>query len=844
MAALSGAGSLAVELVWMRILSLSFGSTSLAAGAVVAALMLGMAIGSAWASGPAATPDRARAWLRGALTGLASAAVPSAPILSWLGYHSYWGAALAGLFMVLSSIPMGMVLPLLVGWSAAPTRGAGALYASNTLGSAAAVFGTGFLLLPRLGNERALWVAAALLAGLGLVPWAYRPGALPEGAGAEALPRPALSRPAWGILLTYLFSALAAMASEIGWIRSLVLSVGSSTYAYTIVLGVFIAGLGAGSALAARVLGPGSRWASVFGWIQLGLAGLCLGAMVLLGRLPGFFGSVLFDRVTSLATFAATATAASALAILPPALAIGACFPAALGWLGGHAGPARASGLLLSAATAGSMLGALLGSMVLIPGIGIQGTLAASLLVHSLLGSSVLSFVARHRIWPSLLAAVWVGAAILVPPWDVRVIQSGPYIYGSRGAAEPRKVLFARDDRVASVAVLESPDGNRLLRIDGKTDASMSYMDLVTQLLTAHVPLLVHGHPERIALVGLGSGMTLASCLKHDPRRVDLIEISPAVVAASRLFDPETGAPLGDPRVRLHVGDARGVIRNLEGKFDVILNEPSNLWIAGMSGLFTVEFYRSCRDRLSDGGLMGQWIHAYGMTDSAFRDAIATFLEVFPHVTLWEIVAAQNYILVGSTRPHLVDAEAIGRRMGNREIGTDLFRIDLGTVGGLFSDLVARGEDLLPVLRGARVQTDDGMHLEFSAPLGFYGRRGMPALEVLPPVPEESLRAVVRGRPVQWGPARALVRRGIQETLAGRPRSATIGLFAEALRRFPEERQARLVLEDQAELSLREGIRKARAGRFEEALAEFDLIPPESRYFAEAERRRPARPKK
>src|SRR5262249_41480979 len=155
-----------------------------------------------------------------------------------------------------------------------------------------------------------------------------------------------------------------------------------------------------------------------------------------------------------------------------------------------------------------------------------------------------------------------------------------------------RKVLFAKDDHVASVAVFEMPDRNRVIRIDGKTDASLSQVDLVTQLLTAHLPLAVHGDAERVIVVGLGSGMTVAACLKYEPKEVHCVEISPAVVRASRFFDAETGRPLDDPRVKLHVADARRVLQTIDGNFDAILNEPSNLWIAGMAGLFTEEFYR------------------------------------------------------------------------------------------------------------------------------------------------------------------------------------------------------------------------------------------------------------
>jgi spermidine synthase len=817
-AAVAGAGSLAIELVWMRILSLTFGSASVAAGLVVAALMLGMALGSAAAARRPATR------LDGMLFALAAAAAVSAPILRVLGLLGAFSIVAASLFMILASIPMGTIVPLLVARSRGDgLRAAGWLYACNTLGAAAAVLLTGFALLPAFGNQKTLWGAAALLALLGLL---LRRGG-EAGPAEPAAPAAPLPRAAKMILLVYGISAFAAMASEIGWMRALVLSIGSSTYAYTIVLGVYIAGLGIGSALSARMLG-----ARAFGPLQLLIALACLGSLHLLGHLPGFFGRVFHDRVTSLGSFAWTALASSAVALLPPTILVGACFPVAVRWLGAYAGPARASGLLLGIATAGSMAGALVASFLSIPFAGVQGTLAMALFLHAFMGSMSLSFLgARRRVWPAFASTAILGLLFLRSPWDVRATQSGPYIYGDerKGREDARRVLFAKDDPVASVAVFELPDGNRVLRIDGKTDASLSQIDLVTQLLTAHIPLTVHGKPERIALVGLGSGMTLASCLKYDPQEVHCIEISPAVVRASRLFDGETGGPLDDKRVKLHVADARSVLRTVEGKFDVILNEPSNLWIAGMAGLFTEEFYQACDAHLAERGLMGQWLHAYGVTDATFRDAVATFQKVFPHVTVWELWVSGDYLFVGSKTPYQVDVANLDRWLGVTKVADDLRRIDVSTSGGLLGDLVATAEDL--GLHGsARIQTDDGLHLEFIAPLGFYGRKRMPPLSYLKSVDPATVGKAVKGRTVEWAEARDFLRRGIRAVLEEKPLAERMEYFRQALQHYPEERQARLMLEDQVDQCVRKG--------------DWELVPPESRQYAEARLHRIAGMKK
>jgi spermidine synthase len=811
-AALAGAATLAIELVWLRILSLTFGSASVAAGAVVAALMLGMAIGSAWA---ARKPSLS---LGVALLVQAAAAAVSAPVVHMLGSLGPASVALVSVFLIAAAVPMGMAVPLLVGrFKAADARLAGQLYACNTLGSALSVLATGFLLLPALGNQKTLWCAAALLAPLGALLLRRRDAAVPEAPA----PPPPLPGAATRILLVYGVSAFAAMASEIGWMRALVLSVGSSTYANTIVLGVYIAGLGLGSALALR-----GRSARAFGSIQLLLALVCFGTLHLLGHLPAFFGRIFQDRVASLGSFSLAALAAAAVALLPPTILIGASFTVAVRWLGAHAVPSRASGLLLAVATAASTAGALVASFIAIPLTGVQGTLILPIFLHAVAGSAALSYLGeRRRIWPSFAAAALLALLYFRPPWDVLTVQSGPYIYGDEkaGKEDPRKVLFAKDDRVASVAVFELPDGNRVLRIDGKTDASLSQIDLVTQLLTAHLPLSVHPKPERIALVGLGSGMTLASCLKYDPKQVDCIEISPAVVRASHYFDGETGGPLADPRVKLHVADARSVIRSLDGKFDVILNEPSNLWIAGMAGLFTEEFYHTCADHLAERGLMGQWLHAYGVTGETFRDAVATFQKVFPYITVWEMWVSGDYLFIGSQKPYEIDAATMDGWLGRQAIADDLRRIDVSGSGGLLGDLVATSKDF-DGHTDARIQTDDGLHLEFLAPLGFYGRKRMPPFSYLPPVSAANLGAVVKGRAIEWAEARDFLRRGIRAVLEEKPMAERIDPFRKALQKYPEDRQARLMLEDQVDQCLKK--------------SDWDAVPPESRQYVEARMRK------
>jgi hypothetical protein len=238
-----------------------------------------------------------------------------------------------------------------------------------------------------------------------------------------------------------------------------------------------------------------------------------------------------------------------------------------------------------------------------------------------------------------------------------------------------------------------------------------------------------------------------------------------------------------------------------------------------MAGLFTEEFYQACDAHLAERGLMGQWLHAYGVTDDTFRDAVSTFHKVFPYVTVWELWVSGDYLFVGSKTPYQIDVATLDRWLGETKVADDLRRIDVSTSGGLLGDLVATAEDL--DWRGSgRIQTDDGLHLEFIAPLGFYGRKRMPPLSYLRPVVPSSLGKVVKGRAVEWAEARDFLRRGIRAVLEDKPLTERMELFRQAILKYPEDRQSRLMLEDQVDQCVRKG--------------DWDLVPAESRQFAEA----------
>jgi spermidine synthase len=280
-------------------------------------------------------------------------------------------------------------------------------------------------------------------------------------------------------------------------------------------------------------------------------------------------------------------------------------------------------------------------------------------------GGAALALAARPRpSWLPLVLGVAVAVATaFVPKWDPLLLSSGAYKYAAsvRGpdlqtALTAGELRYYKEGATATVAVRRLA-GTTSLSIDGKVDASDA-ADMLTQRLLAHVPLLLHPAPQRAAVLGLGSGVTLGSALTHGLSQAVVLEISPEVVAASRHFDHVNHRALDDPRTAVVVGDGRTHLLLADETYDVIISEPSNPWMAGIASLFTQEFFEIARDRLAPGGILCQWAHTYDISDADLRSIVATFLSVFPHGTLW-VVGEADVLLVGATEP-LMD------RMGGR----------------------------------------------------------------------------------------------------------------------------------------------------------------------------------
>ena len=707
---LSGATGLVYELLWVRLLYQSFGSTIQSVTTVVAAYMGGLGLGAYFlgAKGdrhprPAALYGRLEIAI--GLFGLVS------PFVLGLAQQTYIALArglpegsglsialrfgLAGLVLLIPTTLMGGTLPVLTRAFTATDRGLlrtslGRLYGINTLGAVLGTVLAGFFLIEHVGIRASLIGTAVVNIAIGLI--AIRlpvSSAVPDpGRESGVVPgdaAPALLRRLALVLLAV--TAFVALLDEIAWTRVLVMVVGGSTYAFTLVLLCFLLGIGLGSALVARRSEtPADAVASAVVAQGVTAAGAAL-MIAFFSALPAYVLLVFQIPGLNAGPRLGLLGGAVAAVVLIPAVGMGMTFPL-LTDLIASTGEARGAdvGRAYLLNTVGSILGAVLTGFVLVTALGSDTTLRLGVAVNVLAALALAVAVSRgvaersalqRQLQPrviggAVLATLGLVAVVAAPRRGLRTIDLGPTIYGRERmtAAERRGFLThmgARplrliEGRNSTVSVWESPVG-RALKVNGKVDAS-DYGDMDTQLMLGLAPVAAHPHPHAALAIGFGSGVTtavLAAVPGMD--RVRVVELEPAVLELAPYFRSVNQDVLTRPNVRAIADDARSALQLTRDRFDVIVSEPSNPWVAGVATLYTPDFYRIVRGRLTDGGVFCQWVQLYQLPLAVVAGIVRNVQEVFPHVSVW---SAGNYdlMVLGSAAPLVSDTAWVETLLG------------------------------------------------------------------------------------------------------------------------------------------------------------------------------------
>ena len=767
---LTGITSLVFEVVWTRLLLLSLGATPAAVSTVLAALMGGMAVGSA-VGGTRLIARHHPVIVYAALAALAGVYGLASPyLLRTIDTASPLVQSIgASVLLLPATIAMGASLPVLAralavrgAGSVKPAVGVGYLYATNTAGAFLGPLLAVFTLFPAVGLSRSVLLAgcanliiagtlAATRKSIFAMPWAATDGAQSRRAAAVHVDRL--------VIVALAVSGASAMVYEVAWGRTLASVFGSSVYGVSIMLSVFLGGLAGGSAIAAAVLRGRQMPAApvAVAWLLLGSACTAFASLLVAPSLPFVF----LDLYRSLGTqdqgpFLMQCIL-TAFLMAPSTLLLGALLPVATSAVLGTGDVGATVSRLYTGNLVGSAVGAAAASSVLLAGLGTEASVRAAALVALIVSAVVVVRRARRSVAP-IVTAMFAGAIVIGfdPSVDPVHKSFGFYAvpdsyeqYDAAGLGQvlsAHRALYYRDGPTATVAVQEI-DRQRLLKINGKTAASTGAGDLETQLLLAHLPLMVSA-AARVAMIGWGSGITTGAVLSHQVEQVDAFEIEPAVVEASRFFEPDNGQPLEDPRLRLVVGDARTHLRHERGAYDLIISEPSHPWLTGVANLFTHEFFETAAARLAPDGLICQSFRVYGMSENSTRSLIATFRAVFPHALVFK---ERDLILLGSRQPIRFSFARMRRLFEQPAIKESLSKGFIAYPADLLVRLSLDERGTETFSRGAVLNTDDNMRLELAAPRSLYRDR----LDAIRNAMSEHAPSVV-DQIVEYGPEAAL----------------------------------------------------------------------------------------
>ena len=777
---LSGAAALVYQVVWVRSLQLLFGSSHLAVTAVLSVFMAGLALGSYLIAKRVDALKRPLR-LYGLLEiGIAVFAVVFLlltrlypylyiPLARAAGENplslSFLRVLFAVVAMIIPTTLMGGTLPVLTKFVSTESGVIGErisfLYGFNTLGAVAGTLAAGFLLLPKYSVSVTSAIAIATNASIGLVCLFLQkvvPLAGAEGGRsaqvAKNMPgedeRDAWARETGDLSTSYKavlwgigISGFCALGYEVLWTRTLSMVVGASTYSFTIMLVSFLTGIALGSKAFGLFLKgfPGAcrgpeRSMILFGGVQVVIGLTALVVTYFIRDLPShairiqnhLLGAGFSEfQVRQGANFA---VAFSHMFI--PAFFMGVAFPLA-GKIHADCGKSmgEAIGEVLAYNTVAAILGAAFSGFAMIYLFGIERSLQFLALLN--VGAGVLIAILPRKT-PVLTWGIAGGTLIAlmvlaVHPnlwrmWDRKYFaiyrnntrEAFSTAFNMQDAMENTDVLYYAEGVHATVSSIRVKGGYQAFITNGRIEASNHKEGIQCQYTLGHLPMLLNKDPKKIFVLGTGSGMTLGATSVHPGvEEIVLAEIEPKVLGVARTFSKYNHDVLDHPKLRIVFNDGRNYLMTTKEKFDVITADPIHPWFSGAGYLYTAEYFRLAAERLRPGGIACQWLPIYELSVDDLKCVVRTFSENFRYTMLW--LTRNDAELIGSNDPILIDEADLGKRIAAAGVIDDLKSVHMGSADDFLSYFVMGTNGMRAFGAGGVLNTDDNLHLEFSAPL-------------------------------------------------------------------------------------------------------------------------------
>jgi len=757
---LSGATGLIYEVLWARMLGLVFGATTLAVSTVLAAFMGGLALGSALA-GKFAQRIRKPLSVYGLMEILIAVYALLVPLLfRWIdhvyaliwqqlqpGYFSFslWRFLLSSVVLLVPTTLMGATLPVL---AAALVRSSGRdsnsvtrLYACNLAGAILGTIAAGFVLLPSLGVRLTIVVAAALNIFVGVIAIYLQrriqsPDVVEKVDVEESVP--AIEGGGFWFFAA-LVSGFVTIGTQVSWTRVLTMIIGSSTYAFSIVVALFLIGLAVGAWIVARK-DRSHKLRTTILVVEVLTALSLLQSLFVLNKTPALlitFGLRL--QIASWVGLLALQIFSATLLILVPAVLMGMVMPLVLVWASSEGKKAVARvGRSYAINTVGAIAGAFLTGFILIPKASTRFTL-----LFAATCCLIVAGVAYRPVSgtgdPALKRGLAIGLAFVfgvvlfvgAPRMNLADLSIGAYDSLVRVIAQTREgvkedgptsgsnvheLLMYDEGPTATVSVRRDQD-TVSMAINGRTNASDSVYDMPTQVMLGQLPLLIAPKIDNGLIIGYATGVTVGAMLQSPIQSVTCVELEPGTIAGSEYFNHINNRPLDDPRTKLIIDDARTFLRVTPNRYDIIVSEPSHPWVPGVANLFTQEFFELGRARLNDDGIWVQWVQIYQLSNESLRSVLATYHKVFPHVLVFRVGGlntGKDLLLIGSNRP--LNLDRLSERFADQRIAAELARVELKSEADVRGWFVCDESKLGPAVAGAKINTDDNMHIEMTVP--------------------------------------------------------------------------------------------------------------------------------
>lgn len=749
----SGCAALVYEVVWFQLLQLVIGSSAVSMGVLLGTFMGGMCLGSLLLPRVAAARDehplRLYAYLELGIGVIGLLVLFGMPLLNG-AYASLGGTGIAGILLrgvtagiclLPPTLLMGATLPAISRWVESTPEGVswlGFFYGGNIAGGVLGSLLAGFYLLRVHDLAFATYVAVALnvtVAAIAILiamrtSAVERPTSGRDAAAAARLPA------AWAVYVAIALSGMTALASEVIWTRLLSLLFGATVYTFSLILAVFLFGLGVGSSVGAAIGRGTSRPRLALGWCQMLLcAALAWAAYMLTQSLPYWpinpaistdpWYNFQLDIVRCLWV------------VLPGAMLWGASFPLALAAVASPGqDPARLVGGVYAANTVGAIVGSVVGSLLLVVWLGSQHAQQALILVSALSGLLVLSTGASEE--PAARSqAAFVGTVVIIAAAAIagllsRTVKPVPGILAAYGRYAATRIgsadiIYMGEGWNATVAVSRLPGGVLNYHNAGKVQASSEPQDMRLQRMLGHMTTLIPPRPGKVLVIGCGAGVTAgAVSIDPDVEHETIAEIEPLVPSVvSKYFGEQNFRVVENPKVHIRVDDARHFLLTTKETFDAITSDPLDPWVKGAAMLYTREFFEIVKSHLNPGGAVTLFVQLYESNTEAVKSEIATFFEAFPNGIVWGNTnngAGYDLVLLGQAQPTRIDVDAIQRKLQRPEyapVAQSLREIGMNSAVDLFSTFAGTAGDLAPWLKDASINRDRNLRLQFLAGLGF-----------------------------------------------------------------------------------------------------------------------------